>query len=304
MTTPPAYVPTNQPTYNYNFQPDDFEFVKVCPWCDSHRKETWGKDIGYFHTVQCGACGLIYVDNRLNAEAIRRFYSRYYSQEHQAVPEAKMRDKMYQLEYDFIRQHIAWGKVLDIGCSGGEFLDYFDKARFDCYGLEPGVEAAEVARQKYGQDKIISVDLLQAECPGPFDLIILRGTIEHIPQAKVTLAKAASLLNRRKKSYLYITSTPNADCLCAKIFRTQWILHFPEGHIFHFKKEHIDEVLVKQCGLQRVAFHQFYEETLYANVEQDLLKVARAIELTRQGKAVDFLSPPFYGNMMTLVYAT
>ena len=290
---------TGQVTEN-KFGPLDFEQLDKCPWCCCLDSRQWGEDAGLFNTVECTACGLIYVNRRLNSKARCKHYENYFSTEHQAVPEAKVRDKMYQLEFDFIYRYVKKGKVLDVGCSGGEFLDYFNKQNFDCYGVEIGSEAAQNAQRKFN-DKIINISLLEVEIGGPFDLIVFRGTIEHIPDAKETLIKSVSLLNKKHKSYIYITSTPNANCISAKLFKTNWNQHMPEGHLFHFKKEHFDE-LFEKYGLHCIASHYFYEETPYANVTEDILMVAKAIKLKKQKKTVNFKSPPFYGNLMTLVY--
>lgn len=293
----------NQPITQRQFNIADFEKVTACPWCGSGKNEQWGEDDGYFNTVECKGCGLIYVNSRLTVDATHRYYANYFSEEHQAVPEAKVRGQMYQLEFDLIYQYIKSGKVLDIGCSGGEFLDYFRNKGFDCHGIEVGTEAAAIAQKKYGKDQIFDTPLLKTDIKGPFDLIILRGTIEHIPDAKENLIKAASLLNHQKKSYLYITSTPNSDCVCARLFKTKWTQHLPEEHLYHFRKELFDE-LFRVHKLSRVAVHHFYEETPYANVEQDILKVAEAFRLKNENKEINFKSPAFYGNMMSLVYST
>lgn len=292
----------NEPMTKKNFISSDFEKLDKCPWCNSREKKQWGKDEGFFNTVECDSCGLVYADSRLNPASQNKYYKNYFSEEHQAVPEAKVRDKMYWLEFEYIYNYIKTGKVLDIGCSGGEFLDYFNEHGFECYGIEVGSEAAGIARRKYGS-RIINASLLDAEIKDTFDLIVLRGTIEHIPEARKVLIKAVNLLNKNKKSYIYITSTPNVDCISAKIFKTNWTQHLPEEHLFHFKKKHFDD-LFAEYGLSCIAFNYFYEETPYANVEEDISKVAKAIEMKKQNKEINFKSPAFYGNMMTLVYGT
>lgn len=40
----------------------------------------------------------------------------------------------------------------------------------------------------------------------------------------------------------------------------------------------------------------------HADIENDILKVASAINKIRNGKQLNFKSPAFYGNMMSLVY--
>ena len=290
----------NKPATQRKFEIDDFERIDRCPWCDSPESKQWGMDQPPFNTVECAGCGLVYVNNRLNTRGREKYYSSYFSQEHQAVPEAKVRYKMYKLEFDYIHKYVKGGKILDIGCSGGEFLDYFNEAGFDCYGVEVGEEAARIAQKKYG-DRIIHSSLLNAEIKNSFDLILMRGTIEHIPEAKETLVKAIRLLDKKNRAHFYITSTPNLASISASIFKTNWTQHLPEEHLYHFKKEHLDKFF-NEFGFNNIASHHFYEETPYANVEDDIMIIAGAIKLKRQNKHIEFKSPAFYGNMMSLVY--
>ena len=46
----------------------------------------------------------------------------------------------------------------------------------------------------------------------------------------------------------------------------------------------------------------FYDKTPYANVAEDINLVAKAIKLRQKGETINFKSPPFYGNMMSLIY--
>ena len=292
----------NEPLVKREFSQTDYEKLDVCPWCNSNESEQWGEDNEPFNTAMCRGCGLVYVNHRLNANGRDKYYRNYYSEEHQAVPEAKVRSKMYQLEFDFIFNYIQTGKVLDVGCSGGEFLTYFQDSGLDCYGVELAKDASQIAQLKFG-NKIINKSLLDADFNEEFDLIVFRGTVEHIPDAKETLVKAVSLLKKKQKAYIYITSTPNIESVSAEIFKTYWTQHLPEEHIYHFKKKHFDD-LFSEHGLTGLASQYFYEETPYAEVEEDILKVAEAIKLKRANKEITFKSPPFYGNMMSLVYCT
>lgn len=290
----------NYPATKRKFNALDYESLEVCPWCNSDESEQWGKDVEPFNSVLCKRCGLVYVNHRLNSEGRRKYYKNYYSTEHQAVPEAKVRNRMYKLEFDLICNFLQKGNVLDVGCSGGQFLDYFSKAGFDCYGVEPAEDAVRIAQSKF-EDKIVQGTLLNSQITEEFDLIILRGTIEHIPEAKQTLVKAISLLRSEAPTYIYITSTPNAESICSNIFKTNWTQHLPEEHIYHLSKRHFDDLFADN-GLGCVTERYFYEETPYASIEEDILKVAKAIKLKREGKSINFKSPPFYGNMMSLVY--
>ena len=57
-----------------------------------------------------------------------------------------------------------------------------------------------------------------------------------------------------------------------------------------------------ELGMRKVGERYFYSETPYADEENDLLKMARAIQYRREGEAINFKAPSYWGNMMTLMY--
>jgi 2-polyprenyl-3-methyl-5-hydroxy-6-metoxy-1,4-benzoquinol methylase len=273
------------------------EILEACPWCSSSEQNAWGGGIRGFNTVLCGDCELIYVKNRFDANGLEQYYKNYLSNVHQDNPrEVLDRTEMYRVEHEHITQFIKTGSVLDVGCSGGYFLDCFDQNNFDCYGVEFGQEAAEEAAKKY---QVYQGEFDKIKIQKSFDLIIFRGVIEHIPYPKQYLNKAVQLLN--DDGYVYITSTPDSDAFCCDLFKENWNQHEPEAHLMHFNRAHFDQYFADN-GIGRTDSKSFYRETPYCNIEDDILKMAEAIKLKREGKQIDFRSPPFYENMMSLVY--
>jgi 2-polyprenyl-3-methyl-5-hydroxy-6-metoxy-1,4-benzoquinol methylase len=276
---------------------NDYEFLKKCPWCGSAKKSKWGRDVRGFLSVVCSNCGLIYVENRLNDKGLKRYYDDYLSKVHQNDMQLnKLRNIMYKLEYDFISDYVRKKMlVLDVGCSGGYFLDYFARRGCCCYGVEFGEEAAKEANMKYiiylGEFNKLRIDNV-------FDLIVFRGVIEHISDPRSYLDKAISLLN--PGGLIYITSTPNANSMCCKVFEEKWNQHEPEAHLMHFSAKHFDDYF-KGKGFSKLKEHCFYRETPYANTEEDILSVAKAIKQKKRS-SVSFRSPAFYENMMSLIY--
>ncbi len=280
------------------FNENDYENLKECPWCASTKHESWGEPVRKFQAVRCRNCELIFIKNRLNETGLNKYYADYLSHVHQANDLLnQQRSVMYQLEFDLIARYLPRkAKILDVGCSGGYFLDLFSVRGHKCYGVEFGDEAAKEAAKKY---TVWLGKFSELAIPKKFDLIIFRGVIEHVPYPKTYLKKALSLL--KEGGLIYITSTPNADAFCCDLFKENWGLHVPEPHLMHFRPRHFDAYFGKK-GLRKVTQHFFYQETPYANIEEDALKVAEAIRCRRTGDKIDFKSPAFWGNMLSLVY--
>ena len=61
-------------------------------------------------------------------------------------------------------------------------------------------------------------------------------------------------------------------------------------------------VYLNQQGLKLLSEKYFYEETSYADPENDLLTVAEALKQKNNGEEITVPSPAFYKNMLTLIY--
>lgn len=279
------------------FLSNDIEIVDSCPWCGGKDHNLWGNEVRRFQAIKCSECGLIYVYNRLNLDGLKKYYKNYLSQVHHIDSKAnKYRAKMYKLEYELVKPYLRTGRVLDVGCSGGYFLDFFHKEGFPCYGVEFGREAAVEAQKKY---QVWLGDFPTITIAGEFDLIIFRGVIEHIPNPKTYLDKALSLL--KQNGVVFITSTPDASSFCCELFKEKWNQHEPEAHLMHFTPRHFDEYFIVN-GMEKLFEEHLYEETPYADIENDILKVSDAIKMKRNGEEINFRSPAFWGNMLSLAY--
>lgn len=295
----------NKAFNNMPFEKDDFknfEELDTCSWCGSNSEEhpLWCTDPQPFKTVQCSQCGMIYVKIRLNQKGRDEYYSSYYSSVHQSQEDMnKQRDEMYAIEVKFIKNFITKGRILDVGCTGGNFLAYFGGNEWDRWGIEYGREAAKVAQRKMDA-RILHGELPELDLPiGTFDLVIFRGVIEHVHDPKRYLEKAIKLLAPNGK--IFIGSTPNRDSLCADLFRNKWGHHIPAAHIYHFSPNDFKQFF-QERALRLVGETPFYLETPYADIEKDLCLIRNAIEYRSKKKEIDFESPPFWNNLMTLIF--
>ncbi|MDR2593213.1 MAG: class I SAM-dependent methyltransferase [Fibromonadaceae bacterium] len=73
-----------------------------------------------------------------------------------------------------------YSKVLEIGCNTGNFVQYLSKP-YECWGIEPFEEAANVAKTKMDKVLIGFYDKVANEIPNNyFDLVIANDVIEHM----------------------------------------------------------------------------------------------------------------------------
>lgn len=273
--------------------PENFELLTECPWCGEGESAPWGGDKIYpeFQMAKCLKCGVVYAKRRLNAAARKKLADGYMEVRQDEVRATK-RDIAHKQELDFIYRHIPDGRtVLDVGCGGGFLLEKMKG--WDRYGTELGELACHRASNAIGLGRVFLGELEDINFHGKkFDLVIIRGVIEHVPYPKRFIETAVKLVNYF--GFIYM-SGPNLDSFCAQFYRDRWRLHYPAAHLCHFSVPIITKALSRH-DIHLVAEHYPYMETPYAHVEEDILQIAEDINAKLEGDEISEQSPPFFGS--------
>lgn len=188
--------------------------------------------------VRCTGCSLIYVCPMPTPEAIRAHYQ-------DPAYFAGAAEQGYA-DYDAMQKALAphfarrlavlaralpqRGRLLDVGCAAGFFLQ---QARADGWQIA-GVELArEMADQAAARLQIPIASILAELAPGQFDAITLWEVIEHVPDPVAFLQALAA---RLQPGGVLMLSTPNTAHWQAQRAPEQWISYRPPAHLIYFTK--------------------------------------------------------------------
>ena len=267
-----------------------------CNFCNGNDHSEWGSR-GILKLVKCEMCGLVYINPRLNVAGLNKFNTENNKIRVNDIKNLKMREEMFRLERDYLLKHIKTHKsILDIGCGGGGFLQSFSD-QYNKIGTE--YDPVIVRETEKKGIKCYSGDFLELKfTETSFDVIILRGVIEHVLDPKGTLEKASDMLV--KKGLMYITSTPNLSSVCAEVYRGNWNMVGPD-HLYYFDESSLSGIL-NHKSMRLIAEHHFYEETPYANNSTNFKKLKADLMKLSNGQKILDTSPPYWGNMLTLIY--
>jgi SAM-dependent methyltransferase len=186
----------------------------------------------------------------------REYFDQYYLLDRQ-------REKMYLQEHKRIVARCQFGRVLDIGCGIGGFLQTFDD-RWEKYGFEPSDFAAEKARG-HGITMLRSV---QSADFAFFDVVIFRGTLQHINFPMRALVQAARVL--KPGGLLVILATPDSDSLVYKLFGQLPALD-PSRNWVLFGSRFLSNIL-SRLEFEKIEVLHPYWGTPYANPIMDFFK--------------------------------
>ena len=185
--------------------------------------------------------------------------------------------KRFNLLQRFLKKRKK-GKVLDVGCSNGIFLDLFKNIGWETWGVEVSKSADEASKKGH---KVKKSYFEKTKLPrGYFDLIILNHTLEHMDDPTKVLTKAKRLL---KEDGLLFVDVPNAGGLSSRILGEKWPHRLPEEHKHQFTRKKLKEVFV-ESGFNVLHWESrsgFFE---YANPFS---------ELKRKRFLLDFLFLPY-----------
>jgi SAM-dependent methyltransferase len=229
-----------------------------CNLCGSDRlKPTWRKN-GY-DLVRCQDCGLLFVANPPGPQALQKLYSfeaGYHAELAADDWAARHHRNEARRNLTTLQRHARRGRLLDIGCSTGLFLELARDAGFDAVGIEYSPDSARIAQGK-GLDVAVGALTADRYADGSFDIITLWDVIEHLPDPQATVALAARML---KPGGLLVAKTPNCDGWYPRLSLALasrvgfWGHPDPPGHLFQFSAETLS-LMFSENGLKPTALH-------------------------------------------------
>ena len=228
-----------------------------CPICGRDPAPTLRYDFAPYRVVRCPHCGLVFLSPRLTESAMLKLYSdqEYYVSE----VSGQGYDEYLEVRHNWIKtftrrlEQIANyqlpitnyqlpGRVLDIGCGPGFFLEAAQAKGYDAFGLDPSEYIVKVASEKFG-GRIQKGVIESADYPAEhFDLVVAFDTFEHVYHPLEWLTAVRRVL---KPGGLLAITTPDPTSLLAKISGKKWVSFKLPEHVFYWSPETIRRVLAE-----------------------------------------------------------
>ncbi|MCX6344496.1 MAG: class I SAM-dependent methyltransferase [Armatimonadetes bacterium] len=209
---------------------------RICNVCGSEQLSLLANKNG--HSVfQCKSCGLAFTHPQ--PESIVEQYDSSYFDLYRCRRAFRLKRADARLRaIELIREP---GRILDIGCSLGYFVEAANARGWQGAGIEISPYASEEARQ-LGLDVRMGV-LEDADYPdASFDCVTMWDVIEHVSDPTKHMIEVSRIL---ADDALIVIGTPNLGHVRFKMKRGKWRHLKPAEHIFYFQKSSISALLKK-----------------------------------------------------------
>lgn len=223
-----------------------------CPLCSHNERGIISRKDGT-PVRRCGQCGLVFLGTSPSREELRDIYS-------ENLFASDGLDKYYICDNEttransaehvgLIQNHISGGRLLDVGCGFGYFLNALGP-RWQATGIEISAYAAERARSRFGLS-IVNADFLDASVEtGSFDTVTMWDYIEHAIEPMYNIQKAHAVL---KPGGILFISTPDIGSAVARLMGRFWYHFDPLQHLCYFNRRTLTRALAG-AGFSVVSF--------------------------------------------------
>lgn len=217
------------------------------PVCISCGNETtaviWASPAHRFY--RCLDCGLVFLHPLPSFEQALSWYDEDYFQKYYSV--------RYEIQKSgFVRylRGLPEGKILDVGCGLGSFLDAARERGFDPYGVEPAGGAREALSQRFGRRIHFGTIETVPFSRESFDYITFWDTLGHILRPDSALKKARELIKPGGNLLVKVPYRPHWLVRVAgwinPLVDTSGVMHLP-AQFYHFTPQSLGRLL-ENCG--------------------------------------------------------
>lgn len=207
-----------------------------------------GRDEVQVNLVQCQDCELIFQNPRPSYDEMGKHYPPEYESHGPTLKNSNnswLLNRALQYGMDkrrrFVTRHKNQGRLLDIGCATGHFLQDMQKlGSWDLMGVETSTHAAGIARDQYDL-QVFAGTVEEANFPDQFfDVVTMWDVLEHLYNPIGSLGEIYRIL---KADGLLVFRVPNGNGWDAKVFGSTWAGLDAPRHLYVFTPKTITKLL-------------------------------------------------------------
>lgn len=193
------------------------------------------------------------------------------------------------------------GKILDVGCGTGDFLEVCQADEWKVTGIEPSLKATALAENKIAPKGRLFNDIseIKKEEYDSFDVITMWHVLEHVPNLLEYIDLLKKLL---KKDGCLIIAVPNYKSYDAEFYKEFWAAYDVPRHLWHFSQKSIHRIFSAKnfevVKTDPLIFDSFYVSLLSEKYKYGSSNMIRAFKTGLMSN----LKARGTGNYSSLIY--
>ncbi|MDR2651575.1 MAG: class I SAM-dependent methyltransferase [Prevotellaceae bacterium] len=219
--------------------------IQKCPLCDSIRvkHELICKDYlasgERFEIYVCLQCNFLFTNKFPSNNSIGKYYD-----DPKYISHSDIKKGFINKLYHFVRTYMVkrklnfickqsnkkTGKILDIGCGTGYFLNEAKRKGWETFGIEKNENANKMAIEYFGL-YVKPEDHIYKFPKGSFDVITLWHVLEHLEDLTEIMEKMYDLL---LPDGIVVIAVPNCSSYDARHYKAYWAGYDIPRHLWHF----------------------------------------------------------------------
>lgn len=288
------------------------EQISNCPVCQNNTFEKYLEVQDYtvtqerFQIVSCKSCGFKFTNPRPDQNEIGEYYKAesyishtntskgFIAKIYHAVRKFTLKGKLNLISSLYPQK----GKLLDVGCGTGMFLNEARENGWKVNGIEPDSGARQIAEKV---NKVtIRTEILTSFQSEQFNIITMWHVLEHVHLLNETVDWLKGRLS--ENGYL-IVAVPNHESKDADIYKQQWAAYDVPRHLYHFSQKSMRQ-LFEQRGFRLVKtlpmkFDSFYVSMLSTKYQTGNVNYLEAFTV---GLKSNLGAKKNIGNYSSLIY--
>lgn len=257
----------------------NFEFVN-CPVCNNNvYKKKFNIQYGSNKVLEildiieqcekveiykCKTCGHCYSNPQVNEKLLEEYYSKlnseYYKLENEPIDDKKIEEEKI---VKILEKYKNGGNLLEVGCGYGFFLNKLDRKKWNPFGIEPSIHAANFGIKNFSLDikqKFLELNDFEQNF---FDAIVISDVIEHLRNPNQLLGLFKYFL---KTLGILLIKTGNINSIYSKICGRNWGYYGSWEHISFYSPKSIKYLLDKHSFNLKKIFHTSHFSGIKKNI--------------------------------------
>jgi SAM-dependent methyltransferase len=207
----------------------------------------WEKD--GFDIIRCWSCGLVFRrDLPAPDEVVTIYRDGYFRRESDGDAQGYahyLRDEpehrlTARKRLDRIQRAVPTGRLLDVGCAAGFFVDEAVRRGWDAEGIDVSPGMTAWGRERLGLDLVTGLFQRAMHPEAALDCVTMWDYIEHSIDPAADFARAACVLRPGGRLFL---STGDISAVVARLSGRRWHLLTPRHHNFYFSPRTLRDYL-------------------------------------------------------------